>query len=313
MTQSALVVAHPPLEAMRTRSSAKEIPSETAQLTITSYISVGCGASAQIVVCTIARPGKPPFEAVAKIYDALYYRFSHSIASRPRDVTNEADRDYAAEVAAYEQLTSVSRASKVTPAYYGSWTFSLPILSNGVQQMRPVRLVLIEYLQESNLRGWEIQNSNQIDDSPDCFHLPEEYRLGVLARAMDAYVRVLHCGIEQNDSVSRNIMISREDTDAHTVGTVTIIPRIVLTDLNTAIIHRRTRYGPSIEESLSLPVNPMQCFWKQAVAVEFSGWAPREWEVSPKLMQEWLLQRFGSEEQRTLYEPVSKELEFDEE
>lgn len=310
MTQSAIVGAHPPLEATRTPLSDTETPSETAQLTITSYVRIGCGAGAQVVVCTIAKSGKPPFQAVAKIYDALYYCFSHSIALRPRDVTIQADMDYAAEVAAYQQLASVSRASEVTPAYYGSWTFSLPFLSNGVQHMRPVRLVLIEYLQGSNLRGFEIQNSNQPHDGPDSFHLPEEYRLEVLARAMDAYVRVLHCGIEQNDFASRNIMISSEKSDAHTYKTGASIPRVVLTDFNTAIVHSRTRYGPSIEESLTLPVNPMQCFWTQAVAGEFPGWAPREWEASPKAMQEWLLKRFGSEEQRALYEPVSKELKF---
>lgn len=309
VTQSALVVAHPPLEATRTPSDT-ETPSETAQLTITSHISVGCGAGAQVVVCTVAKPSKPPFEAVAKIYDALYYRFSHSIASRPRDVTAEADKDYAAEAAAYKQLTSVGRASKVTPAYYGSWTFSLPILSKGVQHIRPVRLVLIEHLQGSNLRGLHIQNSAQIHDGPDSFHLPEEYRLEVLAHAMDAYVRVLHCGIEQNDFASRNIIISSKDTSTDTDTTGTSIPRVALTDFNTAIVYSGTRYGRSIEESLALPVNPMQCFWKQDVAGDFPGWVPREWEGCPKPMQEWLLQRFGSEEQRALYEPVSKELEF---
>lgn len=173
--------------------------------------------------------------------------------------------------------------------------------------------MLIEYPQGSNLRGLELQNSNHIDDGPDSFHLPEEYRLGVLTRAMDAYVRVLYCGIEQIDFASPNIMISFEDTNSPTHITGTSITRDVLTDFNTAIIHNRTRYGPSIEEGLALPVNPMQCFWKQAVAGEFSGWTPREWEVPLTLMQEWLLQIFGGEEQRVLYEPVSKELEFDEE
>lgn len=82
-TQSALIVAHPPLEATRTRSADTDTPSETAQLTITSYISVGCGAGAQVVVCTIAKPGKPPFEAVAKIYDAilLSLQSQHSFAA----------------------------------------------------------------------------------------------------------------------------------------------------------------------------------------------------------------------------------------
>jgi hypothetical protein len=309
-TQSALVIAYPPLETTRPPSNTAT-PSETAQLTIMSHISVGCAANAQLVVCTVAKPGKPPFEAVAKIYDALYYRFSHSMASRPRDITAEADKDYATEAAAYEQLTTIGRASKATPVYYGSWTFSLPILSNNIEHMRPVRLVLIEHLPGSNLEGLKIQNSAQIRDGPDCFHLPEQYRFEVLAHAMDAYVRVLHCGVEQNDFASRNIIISSNYTIVHTETTNTRIPRVALTDFNIAIVHSRTHYGPSIKETLALPMNPIQCFWDKAVAGDFLGWVPREWESSHRAMQEWLLRRFGSEEQRALYQPVAKNLEFD--
>lgn len=144
------------------------------------------------------------FRVVAKICDALYCRFSHSIASRPRGVTAEVDKDYAAEAAAYEHMTSVGRARKVTPTYYGSCTFGLPILGRGVQQMRPIRLVLIEHLQRSNLQGLRIQNSADIYGRPDSFHLAEGYGLEVLARAMDAYVRGLDCGVEQNDFASRH-------------------------------------------------------------------------------------------------------------
>jgi hypothetical protein len=132
LTQSALVVSHPPMEAKMTPYDT-EIPLEVAQLIVTSHISVGCGSGAQVVACTVAKDGEPPFQAVAKIYDALYYRFSHSVAMIPRDVTAEADKDYAAEAAAYKQLTSAGRAGQVTPAYYGSWTFCLPISSRGIQ------------------------------------------------------------------------------------------------------------------------------------------------------------------------------------
>ncbi|KAK2615948.1 hypothetical protein N8I77_002669 [Diaporthe amygdali] len=311
VTQSALVMSHPPLEATTALSDTEILP-ETAQFTITSHISVGCEAGAQVVVCTVVKDGKPPFEAVAKIFDALYYRFSHSIASRPRDVTAEADTDYAAEAAAYKLITSDGRASKITPAYYGSWTFNLPILSRGVQQIRPVRLVLVEHLQGSNLRGLRMQNSAQIHDGLDSFHLPENYRLEVLAHAMDAYMRVLHCGVEQNDFASRNIMISSKDTSTNTDITGTSIPRVTLIDYNTAIGYSRTFYGSSMEEKMALPVNPMQWFWKHAVGGDFPGWVPREWEGSRKPMQEWLVQRFGSKEQRALYESVAKELKFDE-
>ncbi|KAH8742735.1 hypothetical protein F5883DRAFT_595330 [Diaporthe sp. PMI_573] len=308
LTQSALVVSHPPMEATTTPSDT-EVPSEMAQLTITSHIRVGCGSGAQVVVCTVAKDGEPPFQAVAKIYDALYYRFSHSVAMLPRDVTAEADKDYAAEAAAYKQL-SAGRAGQVTPAYYGSWTFNLPILSGG--QIRPVRLVLIEHLQGSNLKGLQIQNIAHIRASRDAFHLPEEYRLEVLAHAMDAYVRILHCGVDQNDFADRNVLICSKDTGITTDTTNSGIPRVVLVDYNTAIVSSCTLDGRRAEESSALPVNPMQWFWKQAIGGDFLGWVPPEWEAVRKPMQEWLVQRFGSEEQRALYEPVTEELKVDE-
>lgn len=311
LAQSALVVSHPPMEAATTSSEIK-IPSETAQLTITSHISVGCGSGAQVVVCTVAKDGGPPFQAVAKIYDALYYRFSHSLAMLPRDVTAEADKDYATEAAAYNQLTRAGRAGHVTPAYYGSWTFDLPISSGGVQQMRPVRLVLIEHLHGSNLKGLQIQNGVHIRTSRDAFHLPEEYRLEVLAQAMDAYVRALHCGVDQNDFADRNILICSKNTSIATDTVNTAIPRVVLIDYNTAIVSSWTLDGRRAEESSALPVNPMKWFWEQAIGGDFRGWVPPEWDAVRKPMQEWLVQRFGSEEQRALYAPVTEELKLDE-
>ncbi|KAL1851003.1 hypothetical protein Daus18300_012737 [Diaporthe australafricana] len=313
MTQSELIMSHPPLEATPAASDT-EAPPETAQLTVTSHVRVGCSGGAQIVVCTVAKDGKPPFEAVAKIYDALYYRFSHELDSRPRDVTAEADKDYTAEATAYKHIASAGsgRASKVTPDYYGSWTFSLPISSRGVQQMRPVRLLLIEHLKGSNLRDLRIQNSADSRDGPDAFHLPEEYRLEVLARAMDAYVRVLHCGVEQNDFSDRNIIVASTDTSTTADNTGTGLSRIALTDYNTAIVYSCTLYGGRVEERSALPLNPMQWFWKEALDGDFFGWVPREWEGSRKPMQEWLVKRFGSKQQRALYETVAEELKFDE-
>ncbi|KAL2283208.1 hypothetical protein FJTKL_10092 [Diaporthe vaccinii] len=259
LTQNALVVSHPPIEATTAPSDTK-VRSETAQLTITSQIRGGCEGGAQVVVCTVAKDGEPPFEAVAKIYDALYYRFSHSVASRVRDVTTEAGKDYTAEAGAYKRLTSVGRASQVTPAYYGSWTFNLPITSGGVEQMRPDRLVLIEHLRGSNPKGLRIRNSAELRGDRNAFHFPEEYRLEVLARAMDAYVRSLHCGVEQNDFADCNVVLCSEDTSITTHMTGTDIPRVVLVDYNVAIVYSCTLGGRRAEESSALPVNPMQWF-----------------------------------------------------
>lgn len=94
-------------------------------------------------------------------------------------------------------------------------------------------------------------------------------------------------------------------------------PRVVLTDYHVAIVRRytldeRVGRGAGAGASLALPVNPMQWFWKQALGGDFIGWVPDDWEGSHKPMQEWLLQRFDSKEQRALYEPVTEELKVDE-
>lgn len=309
-TQSALVVSHPPLET----TAPPDTRIETAQLAITSYIRIGCAARAQLVLCTLTRDdGEPPIEVVAKVFDALYYRFSYELAPRPRDVVAEADKDYAAEAAAYEQLASAGATGQFAPKYYGSWTFRLPITSKGQSQMRPVRLVLIERLQGANLQDLQIQNSTGLQDGPDAFHLTEDYRLEVLARAMDAWVRALHCGVNQGDFAARNVMVAPAKAASTAVPVYgASISRVVLIDYNTAVVDSCTLQGRSTERDLARPVNPMQWFWRQAISGDFSGWVPAEWEGSYNLMREWLTRRFGSEEVRALYEPVTLELRFDE-
>lgn len=103
MTQSTIVVSYPPLET----TPYSDTLNKAGQLVTNSPIHVGCGGRAQLVACTVTPHGEPPFRAVTKIFDALYYRFSYELAPRPQDVVAEADKDYAVETAAYRRLASV--------------------------------------------------------------------------------------------------------------------------------------------------------------------------------------------------------------
>lgn len=308
VTQSALVVSHPPLETEMTTQR------ETAQLNVTSYIRIGSGSGAQVVVCTVEQPGKPLFQAVAKIFDAMYYRFADDPAPYPRDVTARADMDYAAEAAAYDLLASIGETGASAPTYYGSWTFKLPITSKGVSQLRPVRLVLIEHLEGSDLPSLRVQNSYSSCYDPDAFHLPEDYRLGVLAKAMDIHVRMIHRGLYHGDLAGCNIILTPSPINTPLTIDVnsgaTAIPRVVLVDYNIATVYSYTIAGTRPWQALARPMNPMQCFWTWSAADDFEGWVPREWHNSQRLIQEWLVRRFGGKEQRALYEPLAKELEF---
>ncbi|KAL1847958.1 hypothetical protein Daus18300_013761 [Diaporthe australafricana] len=102
-----------------------------------------------------------PFEAVAKIYDPLYYSFSSDIGNYPCDVVLRADEDYAREVAAYECLTRAGQTGSFAPAYFGSRdlaprnVFLIPPpkltrdrtseLTQELPQEPPQRVVLIDY------------------------------------------------------------------------------------------------------------------------------------------------------------------------
>lgn len=118
---------------------------------------------------------------------------------------DKADKDYKTEATAYEHLRKHSQTGSFAPEYYGSWTFILPITVKGNLQHRAIQLVLIERLDGASIRDTRIRNSMDFRSPKDSFHLPEEYRLEILARAMDGYVKQLKIGVDQRDFAARNV------------------------------------------------------------------------------------------------------------
>lgn len=287
-------------------------------MTINTPISVGSACGAQVVTCLVTPYEKAacePFQAVAKIYDALYYRFSEPLSDdpdEPRNVVTQADKDYSLEAAAYEYLQGTGQTGCFAPAYYGSWTFDLLITSQGKTQARPVRLVLIERLDGTTIRGSLVQNGPR-GARKDAFHYLEEYRLEVLALAMDGYVRQLHSGIDQVDFAGRNIMLAPKGPEAKATsqnGPVVAglpLPRVVLIDYSTAVVYSLTKTGRPPHMGWPRPCNPMLYFWDGPIS-EVLGWVPHQWHHNPGYMQEWLQGKFGTEEKRKLYAPVEREL-----
>ncbi|KAL1857607.1 hypothetical protein Daus18300_010247 [Diaporthe australafricana] len=287
--QSELVVDNPPLETAPSQA-------ETARLVINTPISVGSANGAQVVTCSITPEGETagqPFQAVAKIYDPLYYSFKECIAHAPRDVITEADKDYSREAAAYEYLQEAGQTGSFAPAYYGSWSFVLSITSRGKAQTRPVRMIFIEYLGGTSIRGSLIHNDPECAGK-DAFHYPEEYRLEILALAMDGYVKQLHSGIDQLDFADRNVMLAPRDPSTESSQDIPVVAE-------------QERETASMD--WPRPCNPMWYFWDEAMD-DFGGWVPLEWHRNPKFMQQWLQKRFGTEEMRKLYNPVEEELVF---
>lgn len=296
--QSKAVVDNPPIE---TDPPARP---ETARLVVTAPISIGAARGAQIVSCTIhSQSGSGrPYQATAKIYDPLYYNFKAHLSHQPEDIMYNADLDYSNEAAAYEQLRKTGQTGSSAPAYYGSWTFTLPITVDNKSYDRPVRLILMEELKGSTIRDTRVRNNSNAR-AGDSFHYPEEYRLEIIARAMDTFVRQLQFGVDQSDFVGRNVVLVQGNSNTSSLMETSgglPLPRVILIDYNNAFINQGTPH-------LSLPENPISIFWNVYLWEDFGGWVPNEWEDG-KSHRKWLLKRFNGDGQRQLYLPVAEKI-----
>ncbi|KAK4671622.1 hypothetical protein QC764_607510 [Podospora pseudoanserina] len=293
-----LVMRNPPL------GTANPPAQKTATLTINGELAVADGRGAQLAICTFMPKiaGQRAFQAVAKIYDALYYSFRNKdIPSVPVDVTFDADKDYSREAAAYEHLNKEREAGALAPRYFGSWTFNVTIRIGGTIQQRPVRMILIENVPGPSISQLCLPNSGVALDRAS--------RLEILGRVLDGNARLLFKGIAQNDLAARNVIC------AYPPGTMPSAmrqppQRIVLIDYNAAIVYEKTRHGirPWQRPRSALPPNPMELYWQDTL-VEFRGWIPSEWEATPRLRQEWLRSRFGGQN-AAKYAPLKTTLEI---
>lgn len=135
VSQTQHVVTHPSLETPPPKKP------RTARLIVARSLAIGNARGAQILLCAITPCGEDgnaaPFEAVAKIYDPLYYCFSSDIGNYPCDVVLRADEDYAQEVAAYECLTRAGQTGSFAPGYFGSVSNVPPWLCHTQDNISP--------------------------------------------------------------------------------------------------------------------------------------------------------------------------------
>lgn len=233
---------------------------ETARLIVTALIAVGAARGPQFVSCTIHPEGDSgsaqPFEAVAKIYDPLNYGFQSEYGGGPRDTVYLADQDYSKEAATYEELLKGGQTGACAPSYYGSWTFCIPSTSVGKPYARSARLILMKHLNGKTMRDTRIQNNPDRRRPPDPSHYPGQYRLELLARAMDGFVRQLQVGVDQYDFAGRNVVLAPDPNSNATLGGLPL-PRVVLIDYNNATVD-----AASHEQRIPLlPERPIQIFW----------------------------------------------------
>lgn len=192
------------------------------------------------------------------------------------------------------------------PAYYGSWTFSLPISIKGTHHTRSVRLILIERLHGTTIEETRVKNHPEPDMGLDSFHYPEEFRLQILAQALEGAAKQQQIGLDQGDFAGRNILLVQDEFDPSNPPTATCsglpLPRIVLIDYNRA----RIKSDKGGLYPLPLPDNPASIYLRSYIHEGFSGWIPREWE-DEKFERDWLLQRFCKDGQSQLYLPLPEQ------
>lgn len=214
----------------------------------------------------------------------------------PRDCVDEADHDYAVETYAYEILEQTGHTGSSAPKYYGSWTFTLPVVFKGSSTSRPVRLILMGRLEGVTIRDSRIQNSYSREAGRDAFHYPEEYRLEVLARAMDTYIRQRKDGVNQGDFAGRSIVLVPMQSEKMRS---LFLPRVVLIDYNNANVrHLKSKHLDG------LAPNPTEVFWSHYLWEDVGGWVPDAWK-DVQIQQDWLIQRFCGQDTRGLYLPVT--------
>lgn len=264
---------HPPMDG----ETAWENPPRT--LHIVGEIRVRDDGGAQVVIC---RLDDEDLEYAGKIYDPLYYGFSDRIwPENPRDVADEADKDYCREVAAYLEIND-QFGGKEIPKYYGSWTCQMPLDLPDARKVREVRLILMEHIKGDTM--------SEIDPRVH----PEESRLGAMAQVLEAYSRITFAGVSHGDIAQRNVMVCRGGAD-------NTIDRVVLIDFNYAVVTRLDNfellYG-SRPKGAEKPENPINQWWGTGgLYSKFGDWFPASWNKQRKPLREWLFERWGKSEE----------------
>ena len=317
VAQTQVIVEYPPLEPPHASPSPPAPAANAAKLTILSALAVEDGRGPQLVVCSIAPYASPspgqsgppaPYQAVAKIFDPLYYSFENQEAAHePVLVAWQADVHYTHEAAALDHLAKRAQtgggAGLLAPEYFGSWSFTQPITHAGREVQRAVRLVLME-----NIEGPSIRSVCRTP--PALASYTEQDRLAIFAAVLDGVARQRHAGVDQRDLAARNVVLRTGSLSPAARNPKQPLPQPVIVDYNIAVVFELSRHGKHPSQLTALPQNPMELFWQVSFA-DFLDWTPAAWNGSTKACQHWLKVRFGGEA-ASQYAPVSGELEFSE-
>lgn len=294
-THKNYVFEYPPLENPLDSDSSQ---SKVADLEIIEAIATGDSRGAQVVLCKITPPDNKCYQAVAKIYDALYYKFlGKTTPLLSDDVVFRADRDYTSEAAAYEHLQATGQTGTSAPDYFGSWTFTLPCQGPQKKVDRPIRLILMEYLNGARMIDlFRVSSSGR----PNAFHYQKGFRLEVMKEVLELISRLARAGIRRSGLAPQNAMLVPRPEPHWTEAQV---PRVVFIDYHLTSIDRtvKSSEGNNLQNP-EKPQSPMKTFWAKDFSF-FSGWIPTEWHIYGG-HRKWLVDRFGANDMKDTYAPV---------
>ena len=237
----------------------------TFSFTITKELRVCDGRGAQIVIAN--------GDLVAKIYDPLFYPAYENSSTRD-DVIMEADYDYTREAAAYNELRGPFEGT-IIPKYYGSWTCDITVNTPSGPRKRPVRLILMEFVD-----GVCMQDL-------DANELTEEERSDIMVKAIDAETAIAFRGVHHRDFAPRNVLCTGD-------GLWSTDLRVTIIDFNVSVV-TRLAYSWTPSDSAQLPASPIERWQHQPLG--FEGWVPSK----PDKKKEWLWKHWAGS---PLYQPV---------
>ncbi|KAL2022398.1 hypothetical protein VTK56DRAFT_5465 [Thermocarpiscus australiensis] len=199
------VLSNPPLET--------DLPTDTKSHTLTlvrttHHTPKEDGGGPYLVSCYLDSDESRLY--VAKIYDGFGYQLAEP-GDYGCDCMYMADMQHAQEAAAYQSIP-LRFHGDIVPRYFGSWTFSVPTGDGTSHRPRPVRMILIEYVNGESMHSMiqravrEVKYGKRVID----YSLlpPEEERLEVLGRLAEAEIAVWwYGGVDHGDVHPRNVMI----------------------------------------------------------------------------------------------------------
>jgi len=265
-SQLDICLAHPPL-------LGQPIDNPTSMtIQIIQEIAVCDKRGAQLALCKVAGT-----TLVAKFYDPLYYPTGRKIFDYWMEA---ADNHYTCEAAAYTELDPHFGGRQI-PKYHGSWTCNIdtPTIADVIS--RPVRLILLEYVNGLSLH-----------------HLPSkgftlDQQLEIMSLALEAEVEIFHQGVRHGDFAPRNVVHFTDEAGNH---------RVKIVDFGMAIVERLVGRVPH-KDKFRRPHTPAMYSVMSLREFQILGWLP-----SDEMAQEWLDTRWKDD---LRYEPPSvKWVEF---